>query len=46
MLAVGILKDKSGVHDFEIPMPEIRTPDEVLVRVKRVLLQGFVMRST
>jgi threonine dehydrogenase-like Zn-dependent dehydrogenase len=28
------------VHDFEIPKPEIRRPDEVLVKVKEVGLDG------
>ncbi len=40
MLAVGIIRDKKGVFDFEIPKPGITRPDEVLVRVKEVGLDG------
>ncbi len=40
MLAVGMLRDKPGVHDFELPMPEIKEPDEVLIRIKEVGLDG------
>ena len=40
MLAVGIIRGKPGVHAFELPMPEIKQPDEVLVRVKEVGLDG------
>jgi threonine dehydrogenase-like Zn-dependent dehydrogenase len=40
MLAVGMLRNKAGVHSFEIPMPEIRQPDEVLIRIKEVGLDG------
>ena len=40
MLAVGMLRDKLGVHTFEIPMPEIKQPDEVLIRLKEVGLDG------
>lgn len=40
MLAVGMVRGKPGVHDFEIPKPEIKQPDEVLVRVKEVGLDG------
>ncbi|MBI4296039.1 MAG: alcohol dehydrogenase catalytic domain-containing protein [Chloroflexi bacterium] len=40
MLAVGMLRDKPGVHAFDLPMPEIKQPDEVLVRVKEVGLDG------
>ncbi len=40
MLAVGMVQGKSGVHTFELPMPEIQQPDEVLVRVKEVGLDG------
>ncbi len=40
MRGVGLLKGKTGVHAFEMPMPEIREPDEVLIRVKQVGLDG------
>ncbi len=40
MLAVGMVQGKSGVHTFELPVPEIKQPDEVLVRVKEVGLDG------
>lgn len=36
MLAIGMLRRKPGVHSFELPMPEIKEPDEVLIRVKEV----------
>ena len=40
MFAVGMLKGKPGVQSFEILKPEIKQPDEVLVRVKEVGLDG------
>lgn len=40
MLAVGVVRGKEGVHEFELPKPEIGQPDEVLVRVKQVGLDG------
>ena len=40
MLAVGMLRGKEGVHSFDVPVPEIKQPDEVLVRVKQVGLDG------
>ena len=40
MLAVGMLRGKTGVHAFEIPKPEIKQPDEVLIRVKEVGVDG------
>lgn len=40
MLAVGMMREKEGVHTFELPMPEIKQPDEVLVRVKEVSPDG------
>ncbi len=40
MFAVGLIKDKTGVYDFEIPQPEIRRPDEVLIRIKEVGIDG------
>jgi glucose 1-dehydrogenase len=40
MFAVGMLRGQAGIHRFEIPKPEISQPDEVLVRVKEVGLDG------
>jgi threonine dehydrogenase-like Zn-dependent dehydrogenase len=40
MQAVGQIRGKEGVHAFELPPPEIRQPDDVLVKVKRVGLDG------
>lgn len=40
MLAVGLVRGKEGVHAFELPKPEIRNHDEVLVRIKQVGLDG------
>jgi threonine dehydrogenase-like Zn-dependent dehydrogenase len=40
MLAVGMVRGQTGVHAFEIPQPEIKQPDEVLIRVKEVGLDG------
>ncbi|MEE8471104.1 MAG: glucose 1-dehydrogenase [Dehalococcoidia bacterium] len=40
MLAVGTVRGKDGVHSFELARPEIKNPDEVLVRVGRVGLDG------
>ena len=40
MFAVGMRRGQAGVHGFEIPKPEIIQPDEVLVRVKEVGLDG------
>ena len=40
MLAVGMIWGKPGMHHFEIPKPQIKQPDEVLVRVKEVGLDG------
>ena len=40
MLAVGMLRGKPGVHTFKLPKPEIKQPDEVLVRVKEVGVDG------
>ena len=40
MLAMGIVRGKSGVHAFEIPKPQIKQADEVLVRVKKVGVDG------
>ncbi len=40
MLAIGMVRGKSGVHTFELPKPELKQPDEVLVRVKEVGVDG------
>jgi threonine dehydrogenase-like Zn-dependent dehydrogenase len=40
MFAVGLLRDKKGIYDFEIPKPEISRLDDVLVRIKEVGLDG------
>ena len=39
-LAVGMLWGKKGVRSFDIPKPDIKEPDEVLVRVKEAGLDG------
>jgi glucose 1-dehydrogenase len=40
MLAVGMLRGEKDVRTFDVPAPFIREPDEVLVRVKEVGLDG------
>lgn len=40
MFAVGLVRGKQGVFDFEIPKPEITKPDEVLIRMKEVGIDG------
>ena len=40
MLAMGLINGKKGVHPFEVQQPVIRQPDEVLVRVKEVGVDG------
>ena len=40
MLALGMLRGKEGVQSFDIPVPEIKQSDEVMVRVKQVGLDG------
>jgi threonine dehydrogenase-like Zn-dependent dehydrogenase len=40
MLAIGMVRGKTGVHTFKLPRPEIKQPDEVLVRVKEVGVDG------
>ncbi|MBI2831216.1 MAG: alcohol dehydrogenase catalytic domain-containing protein [Chloroflexi bacterium] len=40
MFAVGVLRGKPGVHSFELPVPEIKQPDDVLIRVKEVGVDG------
>jgi len=34
MLGVGLVRDKKGVHLFEIDKPELKKPTDVLVRIK------------
>jgi hypothetical protein len=43
MLAVGMLWGKKGVRSFDIPKPDIKEPDEVLVRVKEA---GWTARTS
>jgi threonine dehydrogenase-like Zn-dependent dehydrogenase len=40
MFAVGMLRNQKGVHDFDLPKPEIEKPDDVLIRMKEVGLDG------
>ncbi|MFH1016477.1 MAG: hypothetical protein V1771_05705 [Chloroflexota bacterium] len=40
MLAVGMPQGKKDVRSFDIPKPDIKEPDDVLVRVKKVGLDG------
>ncbi|MEE9583078.1 MAG: alcohol dehydrogenase catalytic domain-containing protein [Dehalococcoidales bacterium] len=40
MIAVGMLRGKPGVHALEVPRLEIKQPDEVLLRVKEVGVDG------
>lgn len=40
MLGVGLIRDRKGVHALDLPVPEIREPDQVLVKVKEVGLDG------
>ncbi len=40
MLAVGMIRGKPGIHSFEIPEPEVKQPDDVLVRIKEVSPDG------
>ena len=40
MLAIGMVRGKSGVHTFEVAKPEIKQPNEVLVRVKEAGVDG------
>lgn len=36
MLAVSLLKNRKGIQSFEMPMAEIKTPDDVLVQVRQI----------
>lgn len=40
MFAVGMLRGRPGVHCFDLPMPQIKESDDVLIRVKEVGLDG------
>ena len=40
MLAIGMRRGKTGVHTFNLPKPEIKRPNEVLVRVQEVGVDG------
>jgi threonine dehydrogenase-like Zn-dependent dehydrogenase len=40
MLAVGVVRGKKGVRAFDLPKPEIKEADDVLVRIKRVGIDG------
>jgi len=40
MLAIGMVRGKSGVHAFDLPKPEISQTDEVLVQVQEVGVDG------
>lgn len=40
MLAIGMIRGQPGVHAFELPMPEIKRPDDVLIKVKEVSPDG------
>ncbi len=40
MFAAGLVRDKKGIQSFDIPKPQITKPTEVLVKVKKVGLDG------
>ena len=40
MFAVGLIRGKQGVYDFEIPAPAIQRPDEALIKMKEVGIDG------
>jgi threonine dehydrogenase-like Zn-dependent dehydrogenase len=40
MLAVGIVRGQQGIRSFELPLPRIEAPDDVLVRIREVGLDG------
>ncbi len=40
MKAIGMMRGKPGVHTLDFPKPEIKQPDEVLVRVKAAGVDG------
>lgn len=40
MFAVGMFRGEDGIRTFDAPLPVIKEPDEVLIRVKEVGLDG------
>ncbi|APV43714.1 Threonine dehydrogenase [Dehalogenimonas formicexedens] len=40
MRAIGLVRGENSVQTFDLPKPEITQPDEVLVRIKEVGLDG------
>jgi threonine dehydrogenase-like Zn-dependent dehydrogenase len=40
MFAIGVIQGKEGTHPLEIPEPQISMPDDVLVKIQRVGLDG------
>lgn len=40
MRAVGMIRGQQAVHHWDVPQPMIRRPDDVLIRVKEVGLDG------
>ncbi|NIO63395.1 MAG: alcohol dehydrogenase catalytic domain-containing protein, partial [Anaerolineales bacterium] len=40
MKAIVMIRGKPGVHAVDLPKPEIKQPDEVLVRVKQAGVDG------
>jgi threonine dehydrogenase-like Zn-dependent dehydrogenase len=40
MLAIGLIKGEAGVKLLKIPKPQIKKPNEVLIRVKEVGIDG------
>jgi len=40
MKAIGMIRGKQGVYSFDLPVPEIDRPDEVLIRVKQAGVDG------
>ena len=40
MRAVGLVRGKEGAHAFELPKPQVKQPDDVLVKIRQVGLDG------
>jgi threonine dehydrogenase-like Zn-dependent dehydrogenase len=40
MLDIGLLRDKKGIQSFDLMMPVIKAPDDVLVEVEQVGLDA------
>lgn len=40
MFAVGLVRDKKGIQSLDIPKPAIMKPNEVLIKIKKVGLDG------